>query len=113
MRRTAPAGWRKTSWQRTWPAAARYNSPTPSGWRPISVALECFGTETVPVEQIEMAIATVFDLRPAAIITQLNLRRPIYQQTAAYGHFGRADLDLPWEHIDKVAALKKAVERAM
>jgi S-adenosylmethionine synthetase len=80
--------------------------------RPISVAVECFGTETVPVEQIEMAIATVFDPRPAAIITQLNLRRPMYQQTAAYGHFGRADLDLPWEHIDKVSALKKAVERA-
>ena len=80
--------------------------------RPVSVAVECFGTETVAVGQIETAISTVFGLRPAAIIEQLNLRRPIYQPTAAYGHFGRADLDLPWEHIDKVVALKKAVERA-
>jgi S-adenosylmethionine synthetase len=80
--------------------------------RPVSVAVECFGTETVPVGQIETAISTVFDLRPAAIIEQLNLRRPIYQQTAAYGHFGRTDLDLPWEHTDKIEALKKAVERA-
>ena len=80
--------------------------------RPVSVAVECFGTETMPVEQIETAIAQVFDLRPAAIIEQLNLRRPIYQPTAAYGHFGRTDLDLPWEHIDKVEALKKAVKMA-
>jgi S-adenosylmethionine synthetase len=80
--------------------------------RPVSVAVECFGTETVPVEQIETAISRVFDLRPAAIIEQLNLRRPIYQQTAAYGHFGRTDLELPWEHTDKIEALKKAVERA-
>ena len=80
--------------------------------RPVSVAVECFGTETVPVELIEAAIAKVFDLRPAAIIKQLNLRRPIYQQTAAYGHLGRTDIDLPWEHTDKVEALKEAVTTA-
>jgi len=80
--------------------------------RPVSVAVECFGTENVAVGQIETAISTVFDLRPAAIIEQLNLRRPIYQPTAAYGHFGRTDLDLAWEHTDKVVALKRAVERA-
>jgi len=80
--------------------------------RPVSVAVECFGTETVPVGQIETAISKVFDLRPAAIIAQLNLRRAIYQQTAAYGHFGRTDIDLPWEHTDKVEALKKAVKTA-
>jgi len=80
--------------------------------RPVSVAVECFGTETVPVEQLQTAISMVFDLRPAAIIAQLNLRRPIYQQTAAYGHFGRTDLDLPWEHTDQVEALKEAVRTA-
>ena len=80
--------------------------------RPVSVAVECFGTETVPVGQIETAISMVFDLRPAAIIAQLNLRRPIYQQTAVYGHFGRTDIDLPWEHTDKVEALKEAVKAA-
>src|SRR5579871_1302358 len=80
--------------------------------RPVSVAVECFGTETVPVGQIETAISRVFDLRPAAIIEQLNLRQPIYQQTAAYGHFGRTDLELPWERTDKVEALKGAIERA-
>ena len=80
--------------------------------RPVSVAVECFGTETVPVEQLQTAISMVFDLRPAAIIAQLNLRRAIYQPTAAYGHFGRTDIDLPWEHTDKVEALKKAVKTA-
>src|SRR5439155_24538073 len=80
--------------------------------RPVSVAVECFGTETVPVEQLQTAISMVFDLRPAAIIAQLNLRRAIYQQTAAYGHFGRTDIDLPWEQTDKVEALKEAVKTA-
>ncbi|HWO72461.1 MAG TPA: methionine adenosyltransferase [Dehalococcoidia bacterium] len=77
--------------------------------RPLSVTVECFGTEKVPVEKIEKAINSVFDLRPAAIIRDLDLRRPIFRQTAAYGHFGRDDLDLPWERLDKVADLKRAI----
>jgi S-adenosylmethionine synthetase len=74
--------------------------------RPMNVTLECFGTEHVPVEKIEAAVNQAFDLRPAAIIRDLNLRRPIFRQTASYGHFGRDDLDLPWERLDKVAELK-------
>jgi S-adenosylmethionine synthetase len=77
--------------------------------RPVSITVECFGTEKVDVEKIEAAIAKVFDLRPAAIIKELNLRRPIFRQTAAYGHFGRTDLDLPWEKLDRVDALKAAI----
>ncbi len=77
--------------------------------RPVSITVECFGTEKVPVEKIEAAIAKTFDLRPAAIIRDLDLRRPIYRQTAAYGHFGRTDIDLPWEHLDRVDALKAAI----
>jgi S-adenosylmethionine synthetase len=76
--------------------------------RPVSVAVECFGTEKVPVEKIEAAINQVFDLRPAAIIKALDLRRPIFRQTAAYGHFGRTDIDLPWERLDRVEQLKTA-----
>ncbi|MEO9263370.1 MAG: methionine adenosyltransferase [Candidatus Baltobacteraceae bacterium] len=75
---------------------------------PVSVLVETFGTAKVPEEQIASAIKTVFDLRPAAIIHNLDLRRPIYKQTAAYGHFGRPDLDLPWERLDKVEALRTA-----
>jgi S-adenosylmethionine synthetase len=70
------------------------------------VTVETFGTETVPVAEIEQAILEVFDLRPEAIIKALDLRRPIYRQTAAYGHFGRNDLDLPWERLDRVEELK-------
>jgi S-adenosylmethionine synthetase len=77
--------------------------------RPVSVAVETFGTETVPVEAIERAIVETFDLRPAAIIKALDLRRPIFEQTAAYGHFGRTDLDVPWERTDHVDRLKAAV----
>jgi S-adenosylmethionine synthetase len=77
--------------------------------RPVSVAVETFGTETAPVEQIERAITETFDLRPAGIIKSLNLRRPIFEQTAAYGHFGRTDLDVSWEQTDKAEALKAAV----
>jgi S-adenosylmethionine synthetase len=80
--------------------------------RPVSVAVETYGTETAPVEQIERAITETFDLRPAAIIKSLNLRRPIFEQTAAYGHFGRTDLDVPWEKTDKADALKAAVKSA-
>src|SRR5580700_7298714 len=76
--------------------------------RPVSISLETFGTGRLPEERIVKAVIDVFDLRPAAIIHHLNLRRPIYQQTAAYGHFGRPDLDLPWERADRVDALRKA-----
>jgi S-adenosylmethionine synthetase len=76
---------------------------------PVSVAIETFGTETVQNEKIQAAVAKVFDLRPAAIIRDLDLRRPIYRQTAAYGHFGRTDIDLPWEHLNRVDALKAAI----
>jgi S-adenosylmethionine synthetase len=77
--------------------------------RPVSVAVETYGTETAPVEQIERAITETFDLRPAGIIKSLDLRRPIFEQTAAYGHFGRTDLNVPWEQTDKAEALKSAV----
>ncbi|HEX5141668.1 MAG TPA: methionine adenosyltransferase [Dehalococcoidia bacterium] len=77
--------------------------------RPVSVTVECFGTEKVAVDKIEAAISKVFDLRPAAIIKALDLRRPIFRQTAAYGHFGRTDIDLPWEKLDRVEQLKAAI----
>ena len=70
--------------------------------RPMSVLVETFGTAKIDEELIAKAVMDVFDLRPAAIIHNLNLRRPIYKQTASYGHFGRSDLDLPWERLDKV-----------
>jgi S-adenosylmethionine synthetase len=73
--------------------------------RPISFAVESFGTGKLPDEEIEALIDRHFDLRPASIIAALDLRRPIYRQTAAYGHFGRPDLDLPWERTDKSALL--------
>lgn len=75
---------------------------------PVSVMCETFGTGHVSDEIIEALIREHFDLRPGAIIDQLDLRRPIYRQTAAYGHFGRNDLDLPWERTDKAAALAAA-----
>jgi S-adenosylmethionine synthetase len=77
---------------------------------PLSVMVETFGTETVPVEDIERAVGEVFDLRPGAIIRDLDLRRPIYRKTAAYGHFGRDDGDFTWERVDKIDELKKAVK---
>jgi len=75
--------------------------------RPVSIAIETFGTGKVDDVKIIEYINEVFDLRPSAIIKNLDLLRPIYQQTAAYGHFGRTDLDLPWERLDKVAELRK------
>jgi S-adenosylmethionine synthetase len=75
---------------------------------PVSLFVETFGTENVPVERIEKAISEVFDLRPAAIIRDLDLLRPIYQQTAAYGHFGRELSDLRWESTDRAQDLKNA-----
>lgn len=77
---------------------------------PMSVRVDTFGTCTVPESKIEEAILKVFDLRPGIIIKELDLRRPLYRQVAAYGHFGRPDLDLPWEKTDKVGELKKAVK---
>lgn len=74
---------------------------------PVSVLVETFGTAKVPEEKIQELVLKNFDLRPAGIIKSLDLRRPIYKQTAAYGHFGRDDLDLPWEKTDKAEILKK------
>ena len=76
---------------------------------PVGLFVETFGTETVDPTKIQAAISEVFDLRPAAIIRDLDLLRPIYAPTAAYGHFGRTDVDLPWERTDRAAALKAAV----
>jgi S-adenosylmethionine synthetase len=73
--------------------------------KPVSVLVETFGTETVDVEAIKTAIDRHFDLSPFGIMKQLDLRRPIFKQTATYGHFGRSDLDLPWERTDLAAAL--------
>jgi S-adenosylmethionine synthetase len=75
---------------------------------PISFSVESFGTGRIPDERIQKLIEEHFDLRPASIIRALDLRRPIYRQTAAYGHFGRADLDLPWERTDKAPILAEA-----
>lgn len=75
--------------------------------KPVSVLVETFGTGKIPEEKIEELVIKHFDLRPAGIIKSLDLRRPIYRQTAAYGHFGRNDIDLPWEKTDKVEILKK------
>ncbi|MCS7206701.1 MAG: methionine adenosyltransferase [Dehalococcoidia bacterium] len=76
---------------------------------PISISVETFGTSTVPDEVLERAVRHLFDLRPLAIIQHLDLRRPIYTPLAAYGHFGRDDLSLPWEQTDKVDALRDLV----
>jgi S-adenosylmethionine synthetase len=77
--------------------------------QPLSVSVETFGTGTVSDETIERLVREHFDLRPGAIIRDLDLRRPIYRATAAYGHFGRTDVDLPWERTDKAEALRSAV----
>ena len=74
---------------------------------PVSVRVETFGTGKIDDSKIAELVEKNFDLRPAGIIKTLNLRRPIYAQTAAYGHFGRTDVDLPWEHTDKADELKK------
>ncbi|MFQ3567133.1 MAG: methionine adenosyltransferase [Aggregatilineales bacterium] len=75
--------------------------------QPTSLAVETFGTNVIPDDQIEALIRKHFDLRPAAIIRDLKLRRPIYKQVAAYGHFGREDVDVPWEYTDKAAILRE------
>jgi len=78
--------------------------------QPTSILVDTFGTGKVSDEKLTEAVRKVFDLRPAGIIKMLDLRRPIYKQTAAYGHFGRNDLNLPWEQTDKTEELKKAVQ---
>lgn len=78
--------------------------------RPVSISVNTFGTAAIPEEKIVELIEKNFSLTPAGIIRSLDLRRPIYRQTAAYGHFGRTDVDLPWERLDKVDVLKKALE---
>ncbi|CAB1253938.1 methionine adenosyltransferase [Clostridium sp. MT-14] len=77
--------------------------------KPVSINIDTFGTGKMPEEKIVDIVEKVFDLRPAAIIRDLDLRRPIYKQVAAYGHFGRTDIDLPWERLDKVEDIKKYI----
>ena len=74
---------------------------------PTSVMVDTFGTGKLSDEELMEIVRRHFDLRPAGIIRMLDLRRPIYKQTAAYGHFGRTDLDLPWERLDKVEELRQ------
>jgi S-adenosylmethionine synthetase len=76
--------------------------------KPVSISVDTFGTAAVDEAKIEALVQEHFDLRPAAIIQRLNLRQPIYRQTAAYGHFGRNDLDLPWERTDVADVLRAA-----
>ena len=78
---------------------------------PLSINVETFGTGTIEDQHIGQLISEVFDLRPGAIIRDLDLRRPIYRQTASYGHFGRDDLDLPWERTDRIDALQASADR--
>jgi S-adenosylmethionine synthetase len=77
---------------------------------PLSINVETFGTGTISDEKIADLIENIFDLRPGAIIRDLGLRKPIFRQTAAYGHFGRDDLDLPWEKTEKADELKQAAK---
>ncbi|MGE4352777.1 MAG: methionine adenosyltransferase [Oscillospiraceae bacterium] len=78
--------------------------------QPVSVFIDTQGTGIVPDQQISDIVTRCFDMRPAAIIRKLDLRRPIYRQTAAYGHFGRTDIDLPWEHTDMTGVLKSELK---
>jgi S-adenosylmethionine synthetase len=78
--------------------------------RPVSISVNTYGTNAIPEDEIVKLIEKNFSLTPAGIIKSLDLRRPIYKQTAAYGHFGRTDVDLPWERLDKVDVLKKALQ---
>ena len=75
--------------------------------RPLSLRVDTFGTGEIAEAKLEKIVNETFDLRPNAIIRTLDLRRPIYRQVAAYGHFGRTDLDLPWEKTDKAEILRK------
>ncbi len=80
---------------------------------PVSITVECFGTERIPVPRIEALVREHFDLRPAAILRELDLLRPIYTKTAAYGHFGRPDHDFTWERVDKADALRETAGLAV
>ncbi|EAD4063108.1 methionine adenosyltransferase, partial [Listeria monocytogenes] len=77
--------------------------------RPVSISIDTYGTSDYSEQELIDGVNALFDLRPAGIIHMLDLRRPIYRQTAAFGHFGRSDLDLPWERTDKAEALKKLI----
>ena len=77
---------------------------------PTSIMVETFGTNKIATSEIEKIVRETFDLRPRAIITMLDLLQPIYKQTAAYGHFGRTDIELPWEKTDKADALRQAAK---
>jgi len=77
---------------------------------PVSILVDTFGTGKISEEKLVALVEKNFDLRPAGIIKALDLRRPIYKQTAAYGHLGRTDIDLPWEKTDKAETLKKQAE---
>ncbi|KEI82770.1 methionine adenosyltransferase [Clostridium botulinum] len=77
--------------------------------KPVSISVDTFGTGKITDEEIVSIVNKVFDLRPGAIIRDLDLRRPIYKQVAAYGHFGRTDIDVPWERLDKVEEIKKHI----
>jgi S-adenosylmethionine synthetase len=79
--------------------------------KPVSIFVDTFGTGTVSDDVLSLAVQEVFDLRPASIISALELRRPIYRKLAAYGHMGREELDVPWERTDKAAALAEAARR--
>ena len=79
--------------------------------QPVSISINTFGTSTVEESKLVEVVRELFDLRPAGIIKMLDLRRPIYKQTAAYGHFGRTDIDLPWEKTDKAEALKELANK--
>ncbi len=79
--------------------------------KPVSIEVDTFGTGVMDNEKLAQLVGEVFDMRPAAIIDRLNLRRPIYAQTASYGHFGRLDLDLPWEKTDYVDRVRAAAEK--
>ena len=74
--------------------------------KPVSVRVDTFGTSVIPEDEIQILINKNFDLRPSSIIKELDLRRPIYKKIAAYGHFGRTDVELPWEKTDKIHLLK-------
>ena len=79
--------------------------------KPVSIYVDSFGTGALPDDRLAQLVEQCFDLRPAAIIRDLGLKRPIYAKTAAYGHFGRTDVDLPWEHLDRVDALREAAKQ--
>jgi S-adenosylmethionine synthetase len=78
--------------------------------QPISILVETFGTNTVDEIEIEQAVRSVFDLRPAAIVRDLDLKRPIYRKTAAYGHFGREHAEFTWETLSRLKEFKAAVK---